>query len=112
MRLACDPFLDNPLPLSDNHHILRTQILLKSAGPRRQVGASMTTSSITWTEETVEVAGCRINLIKGGSGDPLLVLHDEMGHPGWLRWHETLAQDHTLYIPWHPGFGPSMNWTG
>ena len=64
----------------------------------------MTTSSITWTEEMVEAAGIRIKLIKGGSGDPLLVLHDEMGHPGWLRWHEALAQNHTLYIPWHPGF--------
>ena len=60
----------------------------------------------------VEVAGSRIKLVKGGSGDPLLVLHDEMGHPGWLRWHEALAQNHTLYIPWHPGFGESaeLDW--
>ena len=72
----------------------------------------MTTSSVTWTQEMVEVAGTRINLVKGGSGDPLLVLHDEMGHPGWLRWHEALAQNHTLYIPWHPGFGESepLDW--
>ena len=72
----------------------------------------MTTSSVTWTEEMVEVAGSRIKLVKGGSGDPLLILHDEMGHPGWLRWHEALAQNHTLYIPWHPGFGESaeLDW--
>ena len=63
----------------------------------------MTTSSISFTEEMVDVAGSRIKLIKGGSGDPLLILHDEMGHPGWLRYHQALAQDHTLYIPWHPG---------
>jgi pimeloyl-ACP methyl ester carboxylesterase len=72
----------------------------------------MTTSSISFTEEMVDVAGSRIKLIKGGSGDPLLILHDEMGHPGWLRYHQALAQDHTLYIPWHPGFGESdeMDW--
>ena len=72
----------------------------------------MTTSSVTWTQEMVEVAGTRINLVKGGTGDPLLVLHDEMGHPGWLHWHEALAQNHTLYIPWHPGFGESepLDW--
>ena len=72
----------------------------------------MTTSSVTWTEEMIEVAGSRIKLVKGGTGDPLLILHDEMGHPGWLRWHEALAQNHTLYIPWHPGFGESaeLDW--
>ncbi len=72
----------------------------------------MTTSSIAWTEETITIAGSPIKLIKGGSGAPLLILHDEMGHPGWLRWHQNLAQNHTLYIPWHPGFGesPPLDW--
>ena len=72
----------------------------------------MTTSSVAWTESMVEAAGSQLMLVKGGSGPPLLVLHDEMGHPGWLRWHQALAQEHTLYIPWHPGFGPSpeLDW--
>ena len=72
----------------------------------------MTTSSKAWTEETVEVAGTKLQLVKGGTGEPLLILHDEMGHPGWLRFHEALAQHHTLYIPSHPGFGESerLNW--
>jgi pimeloyl-ACP methyl ester carboxylesterase len=72
----------------------------------------MTTASQTWTEETVEVAGARIQLVKGGAGEPLLVLHGEMGHPGWLRYHEALSQRHTLYIPSHPGFGGSerLDW--
>ena len=68
---------------------------------------AMTTSTEPWTEETVEVAGTRLQLVKGGSGEPLLSLHDELGHPGWLRFHEALAQQHTLYIPLHPGFGKS-----
>jgi pimeloyl-ACP methyl ester carboxylesterase len=72
----------------------------------------MTTTSRTWTEEMVEVAGTRLQLVKGGKGEPLLILHDEMGHPGWLSFHEALAQDHTLYIPSHPGFGKSerLSW--
>jgi pimeloyl-ACP methyl ester carboxylesterase len=65
----------------------------------------MTTTTATWTEETVEVAGVSLALMKGGSGSPLLILHDELGQPGWLRYHEALAQQHTLYMPLHPGFG-------
>jgi pimeloyl-ACP methyl ester carboxylesterase len=72
----------------------------------------MTTSRGTWTEEFVEAAGTRLQLIKGGTGEPLLILHDELGHPGWLHFHEALAQQYTLYIPSHPGFGKSegLDW--
>ena len=72
----------------------------------------MTTTSQKWTEEILEVGGSSIQLVKGGTGEPLLVLHGELGHPGWLRYHEALAQRHTLYIPSHPGFGKSdrMDW--
>lgn len=72
----------------------------------------MTTSAVTWTEEVVEVAGTKLHIVKGGEGDPLLLIHGEMGHPGWMRFHESLAQDHTLYIPLHPGFGASepLDW--
>lgn len=69
----------------------------------------MTTASksgaVEWTEQTVGLAGAQVQMVKGGSGDPLLILHDELGHPGWFRWHRELAQNHTLYIPSHPGFG-------
>ncbi|MBI4640843.1 MAG: alpha/beta hydrolase [Candidatus Tectomicrobia bacterium] len=72
----------------------------------------MVTNTDTWTEEIVEVAGTRVQIVKGGSGEPLFLLHGEMGHPGWLRFHEALAQNHTLYIPSHPGFGKSerLSW--
>ena len=72
----------------------------------------MTAASQAWTEEVVELAGSKIQLVKGGSGEPLLILHDEMGHPGWLRWHQELAQNHTLYIPSHSGYGgtPLVEW--
>jgi len=67
----------------------------------------MATTSAALTEEMVTAAGVTIQLVKGGTGTPLLVLHDELGHPGWLRFHAALAQHHTLYMPSHPGFGQS-----
>src|SRR5262249_47791133 len=53
-----------------------------------------------------------LELVKGGSGEPLLVLHDEMGQPGWLRYHDSLARRRTLLMPSHPGFGgsPRLDW--
>ena len=42
----------------------------------------MSTSSLTWTEGTTQVAGVDLHFAKGGSGEPLLVLHDEMGQEG------------------------------
>src|ERR671930_1065538 len=72
----------------------------------------MATTSVPWTEELVEAAGIKPHIIKGGTGQPLLLLHDELGHPGWLRYHAALAQHYTLHIPLHPGCGQSdrLDW--
>jgi pimeloyl-ACP methyl ester carboxylesterase len=72
----------------------------------------MATSSTPWTEELVEAAGSKLHMIKGGTGQPLLLLHDELGHPGWLHYHAALAQYYTLHIPLHPGCGQSnhLDW--
>ena len=58
-----------------------------------------------WNEETVKVAGTELVLIKGGSGKPLFIFHDELGYPGWMQWNEALAKERTLLIPLQPGFG-------
>jgi pimeloyl-ACP methyl ester carboxylesterase len=58
-----------------------------------------------WTEETLRLAGIELPIIKGGSGDPLLILHDELGYPGWLDWQRALARERILIIPMAPGFG-------
>src|ERR1700691_4242264 len=60
-----------------------------------------------WTEEITHIAGTELAIIKGGKGKPLLVLHEELGHPGWMSYHEELAKDGTLIIPIQPGFGKS-----
>ncbi|HEV8714772.1 MAG TPA: alpha/beta hydrolase [Candidatus Binatia bacterium] len=65
-----------------------------------------------WNEETVNVAGTELVLVKGGSGKPLLIFHDELGYPGWVQWNEVLARERTLLIPLQPGFGrtPRLEW--
>lgn len=65
-----------------------------------------------WTEEITHVAGSDLAIVKGGQGKPLLVLHEELGHPGWLSWHSALAKEHTLLIPIQPGLGksPKIEW--
>ena len=65
-----------------------------------------------WQDETVQVAGTELVVTSGGSGPALLVLHEELGHPGITSWHEELARTHTVMVPHHPGFGksPRVEW--
>jgi len=60
-----------------------------------------------FTEEFVDVGGSRIQMLKGGSGEPLLLLHGAGGNAGWLRYVQALAGRFTVYAPSHPGFGLS-----
>ena len=60
----------------------------------------------SWTEQTVQIAGAELKVIQGGSGKPLLVLHEELGHPGWLKWHEELARTRMVTIPFASGVWP------
>ena len=72
----------------------------------------MAENSREWHEETLRVDDADLMVIKGGTGKPLLILHEELGHPGWLKWHAALARNRTLIIPLHPGFGrtPAPEW--
>ncbi|MGH8014207.1 MAG: alpha/beta fold hydrolase [Candidatus Binataceae bacterium] len=62
---------------------------------------------MTPSESFVEVAGGKVQLLKGGSGHPLLILHHDIGNPGWLPLYENLARDFTVHVPSHPGYGKS-----
>lgn len=59
-------------------------------------------------EEPHSVGADELTVIKGGSGKPLLVLHEELGYPGWMNWNEALAAKHSLITPLYPGFGKSQ----
>jgi pimeloyl-ACP methyl ester carboxylesterase len=55
--------------------------------------------------EQVAVGGTSLHVLKGGAGNPCLVLHGIEGDEGWLAFHEALAARATVYAPSHPGFG-------
>ena len=65
------------------------------------------TTTQSWTAEIVEVAGAKVQVLKGGSGAPLLSLHGAGGNPGWMPYHEALSQHFTVYAPSHPGYNDS-----
>ena len=60
-----------------------------------------------FTEEFVDVGGSKIQLLRGGAGEPVLLLHGAGGSTGWLRYVQSLARRYTVYLPSHPGYGKS-----
>ena len=58
-----------------------------------------------FTEELVDVGGSKIQLLRGGAGEPVLLLHGAGGSTGWLRYVQSLARRYTVYLPSHPGYG-------
>src|SRR5207244_2442080 len=61
----------------------------------------------TWRQTFVELAGEQLHLLRGGAGQPLLVLHHDIGNPGWLPLYDELAQRFEVHVPSHPGYGQS-----
>lgn len=53
-----------------------------------------------------------VHLLRGGRGEPLLVLHPEFASSRWFPYHDDLAQHFHVYAPDHPGFGqtPCPHW--
>ncbi|MGH7857107.1 MAG: alpha/beta fold hydrolase [Candidatus Binatia bacterium] len=68
--------------------------------------------SIRWSERTCHVGEQDLLVAEAGSGKPLLILHEELGCPGPLRWQASLAGSRKLLTPLHPGFGrtPRVEW--
>jgi pimeloyl-ACP methyl ester carboxylesterase len=65
-------------------------------------------------EFVVETGGHAVTVVTGGAGRPLLMLHDELGFPGWMQWNRDLAQARRIVAPLQPGFGrtPRVEWFG
>jgi pimeloyl-ACP methyl ester carboxylesterase len=65
-------------------------------------------------EKVIDVGGIGVVTLEGGSGRPLLMLHDELGFPGWMRWNQAMAGSHRFVVPLQPGFGSTerVEWFG
>jgi pimeloyl-ACP methyl ester carboxylesterase len=59
------------------------------------------------TEAMVEAGGIAVELRRGGAGAPLLLLHGELGCPGWLDSFDRLSQSFDVIVPSLPGYGRS-----
>jgi pimeloyl-ACP methyl ester carboxylesterase len=57
--------------------------------------------------ETVSMPFGDVELRRGGSGRPLVVLHRDTGGNGWTDFHRALAADHLVIAPSLPGFDGS-----
>jgi pimeloyl-ACP methyl ester carboxylesterase len=64
-------------------------------------------ADITWTSETLPIAGGALHVARAGSGTPLLVLHHDIGSPERLPFYDTLAKQFTVLVPSHPGYDKS-----
>ena len=59
-------------------------------------------------QRQIETSGATINLVTGGSGPPLLLLHGyPQTHVMWRKVAPRLAQDFTLVVPDLRGYGDS-----
>jgi len=55
----------------------------------------------------VDVDGCNVRVMRGGSGPALLFLHGGRGAGEWLGFFAHLAESFDVIVPEHPGFGGS-----
>ncbi|MGH7906179.1 MAG: alpha/beta fold hydrolase [Candidatus Binataceae bacterium] len=62
---------------------------------------------MAFKEDFIDVHGARIQLLSGGSGEPLIYLHSAGGEMAWLPFFDQLSRDFKLYVPAHPGFAGS-----
>jgi pimeloyl-ACP methyl ester carboxylesterase len=60
-----------------------------------------------FTDQHLELNGCRTHYRRGGSGVPLVFLHGAGGMPMVLPFMEKLAQRFDVIVPDHPGYGQS-----
>lgn len=75
-------------------------------------GKPVAEQPVGMNEKLVDVGGIGVVTLEGGSGRPLLMLHDELGFPGWMGWNQALSSEHRFIVPLQPGFGrtPRVDW--
>jgi pimeloyl-ACP methyl ester carboxylesterase len=65
-----------------------------------------------WSETTVEIAGIKMHLRRGGAGPPTLVVHRDIGALEGSSFDDELARAADVILPHHPGWGrsPRAEW--
>ena len=63
--------------------------------------------AVSYTEGELALATGKIKYLEQGSGPPVVVLHHSWGSPGWLPFHDRLAENHRVVVPDMPGWGGS-----
>jgi pimeloyl-ACP methyl ester carboxylesterase len=58
-------------------------------------------------ESSATIAGCKISVMRGGKGAPLLFLHGGGGAGIWFPFFQQLSDRFDVIMPEHPGFGRS-----
>src|SRR5579871_1940364 len=64
--------------------------------------------AVGWSEKDVDLAGTRLQAMRGGSGRPVLVLHHDIGTPDRLAFYDALAERFDVIVPRHPGYGEKV----
>src|SRR5437899_3717545 len=59
------------------------------------------------TTSTLSIKDCNIRLMRGGAGQPLMILHGASGAGTWLPFMRSLADKFDVIVPEHPGFASS-----
>ena len=69
-------------------------------------------TTLSWTETEVRAGEVRLHLSRAGAGQPLVVLHHDIGTPGRLLFYDELARSFDVLVPHHPGYGrsPRPDW--
>jgi len=68
---------------------------------------AVSTDLVTWTSETIPIAGVALRLRRAGTGPSVLLLHHDIGTRSRLPFHDTLAGRFTVLAPSHPGYDGS-----
>jgi pimeloyl-ACP methyl ester carboxylesterase len=68
--------------------------------------------SVAVQENSIKLGDTMLNLLEGGRGRPILVLHAAGGAGMWMPYHELLASRFRVIAPDSPGFGRSLDSDG
>ena len=73
----------------------------------RGVTAIVSADRVTWTSETIPIAGVTLRLARAGAGPTLVALHQDVGAPASSPFLDALSQRFTVLAPSHPGYDGS-----